>query len=100
MTSEVTSASARPASTLTQWSSEKTTFSGGSWSRDGASTGRMVASNARSVTRADWCDERTAANVAAASTSVPPAVANEEMVAQSATLRHYRVVDPAIGAGT
>jgi hypothetical protein len=36
------------------------------------------------VARADRFADRTAANVAAASTSVPPAVANEEIVAQSA----------------
>ena len=39
----------------------------------------------RSASRADRFDERTAENVAAASTSVPPAVASEEMVVQSAT---------------
>ena len=37
-----------------------------------------------SAMRAERFDERTAENVAPASTNVPPAVANEAMVAQSA----------------
>src|SRR5438876_10448060 len=45
----------------------------------------MPASRARSVARADRFADRTAANVAPASTSVPPAVASEEIVGQSAT---------------
>jgi heme-degrading monooxygenase HmoA len=53
--------------------------------REGTRTGRIPAKSARSVVRAARCDERTDANVASARTSVPPAVANDEMVAQSAT---------------
>src|SRR5581483_7802762 len=87
--SSVASATARPPSTFTQWSSTKPTFCGGSWNREGASTGRMDASSARSVVRAARLPDRTAANVAAASTSVPPAVANEEIVDQSAIVRSY-----------
>ena len=43
----------------------------------------------RSATRAERLDERTAEKVAAASTRVPPAVANDEMVCQSATAPGY-----------
>ena len=45
----------------------------------------MPASSARSATRAERFDDRTAEKVAAASTSVPPAVASDEIVCQSAT---------------
>lgn len=38
-----------------------------------------------SAMRADRFDDRTAENVASASTSVPPAVASDEIVCQSAT---------------
>jgi hypothetical protein len=38
-----------------------------------------------SATRADLLDDRTAEKVAAARTRVPPAVASDEMVCQSAT---------------
>ena len=48
------------------------------------STGRSPAISDRSATRADLLDDRTAENVAPASTSVPPAVASDEMVTQSA----------------
>ena len=65
------------------------TFSGSSDRRDGASTGRRPASRLRSATRAERFDERTAVNVAAASTSVPPAVASEEIVTQSAMRATY-----------
>ena len=61
----------------------KPTFSGWSVMRVGTSTGRMPASSARSVTRADRLADRTDANVASASTRVPPAVASEATVAQS-----------------
>jgi hypothetical protein len=44
-----------------------------------------VASSDRSATRDERLAERTDANVAPASTSVPPAVARAEMVTQSAT---------------
>jgi hypothetical protein len=45
----------------------------------------MPAISARSVARAERLAERTDANVAAARTSVPPAVASAEIVTQSAT---------------
>src|SRR5436190_9639381 len=87
MASSVASAAARPPSTLSDLLSLNATFSGGSWRRDGTSTGRMLANRARSVTRAERLDDRTAANVAPASTSVPPAVASAEIVAQSVLKR-------------
>jgi len=43
----------------------------------------------RSATRAARFAERTDANVAPARTSVPPAVASEEIVTQSAMARVY-----------
>jgi cytochrome P450 len=67
----------------------KPTFSGGSWNRDGTSTGRNPASNERSAVREARLADRVDANVAAASTSVPPAVASAEIVAQSATFGYY-----------
>jgi hypothetical protein len=51
--------------------------------REGISTGRNPTNNARSAVRADRLLERVAEKVAMASTSVPPAVASEEIVAQS-----------------
>ena len=54
---------------------------------DGISSGRSPAWSARSATRAERLDERTDEKVATASTSVPPAVASDEMVTQSATAR-------------
>ena len=45
----------------------------------------MPASSDCSARRAERFAERTAANVAPASTSVPPAVASDEIVTQSAT---------------
>jgi hypothetical protein len=42
-----------------------------------------------SATRADRFDDRTAENVAKASTRVPAAVAREEMVCQSRTAAPY-----------
>src|ERR1700674_4822150 len=48
------------------------------------STGRRLSSSARSATRAEWFAERVDANVATASTRVPPAVASEAIVATSA----------------
>src|SRR4051794_24035812 len=79
------STAARPPSIFTQWSSKKPTFCGASSNRDGTNTGLSPASRARSVARAERLAERTDANVAAASTSVPPAVASAEIVVQSAT---------------
>jgi hypothetical protein len=75
----------RPPSTRTKWSSAKPTFTGGSSSRDGTSNGWLFAISDSSATRAARLAERTDPNVAAASTSVPPAVASEEIVTQSAT---------------
>src|SRR4249920_3185438 len=78
------SAAPPPPGTLSQRSSANPTFCGGSSGRDGMSSGRSPAISERSATRADLFDDRTAENVAPASTSVPPAVASEEMVTQSA----------------
>ena len=94
------SATAPPPGTCTQCSSMNPIFSVRSSNRDGTTTGRMPASSARSVLRADWCDDRTAANVATASTNVPPAVASEETVAQSATRRDYKARATACGGET
>jgi hypothetical protein len=57
----------------------------------------MPASSARSVVRAARFADRTEANVARASTSVPPAVASAETVAQSVTLMIVRVSPRVIG---
>src|SRR3954471_1534765 len=84
-----TSATALPPSTFTQWSSTKPTFSAGSCMREETSTGRRPASSARSAVRAARLADRTDENVAAASTSVPPAVASAEIVVQSATSGYY-----------
>ena len=81
----MTSAVPPPPGVSTKWLSAKLTLTGGSSGRDGMSSGRMPASNASSATRDERLAERTDANVAAASTSVPPAVASDEMVTQSAT---------------
>jgi hypothetical protein len=51
------------------------------------STGRIPIISERSATRADRLADLTELNVATASTSVPPAVANAEIVTQSATPR-------------
>ena len=51
-------------------------------------SGRRPVSRASSATRAERFEERTAEKVASASTSVPPAVAKEEMVVQLATRGH------------
>src|SRR2546422_5625801 len=68
---------------VTRWPSPNMTLSTGSSSREGISTGRCAASSERSATRAERLAERTELNVATASTSVPPAVASEEIVTQS-----------------
>ena len=57
----------------------------GSPASDCTSNGRIPLSSASSATRADRLEERTDENVATASTSVPAAVASEEIVCQSAT---------------
>ncbi len=51
--------------------------------RDGARRGRRCSCRATSAMRADRLEDLTAENVAKASTSVPAAVAREEIVAQS-----------------
>src|SRR5437016_1701684 len=60
------------------------TFSGASSRCDGTSNGRSPARSDSSATRAAWLADRTDMNVAPASTSVPPAVASDEIVTQSA----------------
>src|SRR5947207_6047058 len=57
-------------------------------------SGRSSASRVRSATRAARFAERTEAKVAPARTSVPPAVASEEMVTQSAMARRSYEVEP------
>jgi hypothetical protein len=68
---------------LAQCSSAQVILSAGSSNRDGTSTGRSPASSARSAVRAARLAERTEANVPTASSSVAPAVASDEMLAQS-----------------
>src|SRR4051794_8622845 len=75
---------ARPPSRAMKWPSDHSTFIGGSTVRDGISSGRRPAINERSAVRAAVLADRTAAKVAIASTRVPPAVASDEIVAQSA----------------
>ena len=70
--------------TCTIWPSPKRIRSSGSSSREGISTGRIPIRNDRSATRAERLADLTELNVATASTSVPPAVASEEIVTQSA----------------
>src|SRR3954468_2330953 len=76
-----------PPCTWTQWSSPNPTFSVGSSNRVGTSSGRTLASSDSSASRALRLAERTDAKVATARTSVPPAVASEEIVTQSADTR-------------
>ena len=52
----------------------------------------------RSAARADRFDDRTDANVAVASTSVPVAVASAEIVTQSAIAARYAIAAPMVGA--
>src|SRR3954468_5189124 len=80
----VTSIVPLPPGTGTQCSSWNPTLTIGSSSLDGISNGRTLASNVSSASRALRLAERTDAKVATASTSVPPAVASEEIVTQSA----------------
>ena len=56
----------------------------GSSRRDCTRSGRRCSCNATSAMRAERLEDRTAENVAAASTSVPTAVANEEITTQLA----------------
>src|SRR5919108_5658035 len=74
---------ALPPLSLAQWLSAHMILSEGSSSREGTSTGRSPASNARSAVRAARLAERTEAKVPAASTSVAPAVPSDAIVAQS-----------------
>src|SRR5215213_5559924 len=75
---------ARPPSSREWWPSTHMTLSSGSSSREGISSGRNPTWRARSAVRAAWLAERTEAKVATASTRVPPAVASDEIVTQSA----------------
>src|SRR5260370_15330713 len=82
MLSSASSTALRPPSTWVQRLSNHVTFSGGSWMRDGISTGRNDSWKASCAVRALRFAERTAEKVATASTRVPPAVASEEIVDQ------------------
>ena len=66
--------------------------------REGTSSGRRPTDSASSATRAARLAERTAANVAMASTSVPAPVVSDEMVVQSVTCSPL-VVDPRAAVG-
>ena len=70
-------------SSRAQWSSTQRIFWTGSSRREVTRTGRRFTWNAASAIRAERFEERTAEKVATASTSVPRAVANDAMVAQS-----------------
>src|SRR5215218_6235588 len=83
MTPSTTSTAARPPSMRAWWPSTHRTLIRGSSSFEGVSRGRSPTWRACSAIRADWLADRTEAKVAAASTSVPPAVASEEIVTQS-----------------
>lgn len=74
------------AGTLIQCWPTKATFSAGSCIRDVTSSGSRPSSRLCSATRAARFADRTDANVAT-STSVRPAVASEEMAAQSVMAR-------------
>jgi hypothetical protein len=54
-------------------------------SPDGMTMNRLMVRCPPSFHATCWFDDRTAENVASASTSVPPAVASDEIVCQSAT---------------
>ena len=88
--SGVTSAPPYPPGSIIQWLSTNPTLTAGSSRCEGMSSGRMPAMSERSATRAERFAERTDENVATASTSVPPAVASDEMVTQSAMRRESR----------
>jgi len=70
-------------------------FSGGSWGRAVSNNGLRPANSDCSATRAARFADRVAENVAIASTSVPPAVASEATVDQSAI--RSNLVDERIG---
>ena len=67
--------------------------SAGSSSRDCTNTGRMLTASASSEMRDYRFADRTAANVATPSTSVPPAVASDAIVDQSAMRDEPRAAD-------
>src|SRR3954447_3358732 len=99
MVSSVLRIAARPPSTRSHTSSRKLIFSAGSSGRDGTSSGRIPARSARSVAWAERFDDRTDANVAPARTSVPNAVANDEIVVQSVTRAILRAGEQDSGGG-
>src|ERR1700691_2354468 len=68
---------ARPGGSAAQWPSPHRTFCSVSCGRDAKRTGRCPAWRARSAFRPARLPDRTAANVAAARTKVPPAVPHE-----------------------
>src|SRR5580658_8255519 len=102
MADSVASAVALPPGTSTKWSSAKPTLSVRSVGLDGISRGRIPERSACSATREDLLAERTEANVAPASTSVPPPVTNAETVTQSvmlhSTLRTFTHQDADVSA--
>src|SRR2546430_1776440 len=83
MFSSVTSAWAPAPAIVAQWSSTHPILSGGSSNREAMSTGRRPTWRLRSAMRAERFAERTAVYVAAARTSVPPAVASDEIVVRT-----------------
>src|ERR1700683_2852182 len=83
-----------PPGARTKWLSTKPTLIGGSSGLEGISSGRPPDRRASSATRAVRLPERTDANVAAASTSVPPAVASAEIVTQLAIAASYQHTRP------
>src|SRR3954454_5514621 len=98
MASSDSSTDPPPPGTMNHLPSTKPTFCDSSCNRDGISRGRCVASSDRSATRDERLAERTDANVAPASTNVPPAVARAEIVTQSATPQVYGPQSPGAGA--
>src|ERR687887_2148174 len=85
---------ARPPPTCARWSSIQDILMSPSVSRDDPRSGRIPTWSARSAVRAARFAERTEANVAIARTSVPPAVARAETVAQSAIAAGYAALVP------
>src|SRR5205807_5612731 len=89
MTPSDSSTTPRPPTTLVMCSSTQVTFSMTSSGRAANNSGRSPVSNDASATRAARFAERTDENVATARTSVPPAVASDEIVDQSAMSGGY-----------
>jgi hypothetical protein len=83
-TPSTSSTTARPPLRLAPWRSPHQIFCTGSSRLELNKTGRRPTWNARSAMRAARFADRTDENVAIASTNVPPAVANDEIVTQSA----------------